>query len=445
MCGPFHRRLLAWRKTVVSPTEDVGPAASLGAVFARGLLGLIILSTAGLAAAADELPAVSPPLPTELELDYLNILASWARGSQAAVGELSDLQQAWASGAAGFEISVASFPQLPTKVSSAGVSGPRPTSQVPIALSKRLPGIACLRELEERIRQQVVDLDPEGLLPLAYFYRRLYREQMGAPFRPWLAEHSRSRAFELSGDYRELVDPGAASRRAAVAMWMGMADTVLSASFFETGSEAREVYLRVLELDPDQAVARYWAAYLEEMLGRYGKAERHLEILSAQRPGDAEVALRLAVNRARSGRAAAAGALESLARGTGPDWIRIVAYQELGRLFAERDAERAVAYLRAAVASFPDNPRSHLQLAYLLGADWRAALTEVQRVEAGWSGDPGATPRQRYSMPRRGGIDRELQRLAGEVDRRKPILEQALTRLLLQRPKIDECAAEPPR
>ena len=443
-----HRHRPSCSGTVARRCGDSPPIAAIPRwSLALGWVAFLVLASTSFGAGQGEssrssAAAAWPELRSGVEIGYLNLLISWASGSETAVRELSDFQQAWASREAGFVISVDTFRLLPVKTSQAGFSGPKPTREIPLALSKRLPGNRCLRKLEQRIQRQVTDLDPEGLLALAYLHRQLYLHQMVNVFRPWLAEHSRLRAFWLTDFHREKTTPTAPWNRDSLALSTAMADAVFSSSFFDTGTEAREVYLQILELDAEHAVARYQVAFLEEMLGRYGKAIHHLQTLTDLDPGDTEVALRLAVNQARSGQRSAAESLASIARGQGPDWIRILAYQELGRLHGEDEPELAVAHLRAAVQDFPANQRLRLQLAYLLDPDWRASAVEVQGVEASWDGDVGMTPRLQYCVPRRDALDRELERLRQEVERRQPILQRALERLLERRPRIDECALD---
>ncbi|MCP3963911.1 MAG: tetratricopeptide repeat protein [bacterium] len=371
---------------------------------------------------------------------YFEILASWARGSETAVSELSGLQQRIVSHAAGFEIDRDSFLRLPSK--------PVVADEGPTAMRKRLPGRLCLLQIQRHAEEQMRLRDPETLLALAYFEHLLYSEQMGAQWRPWLAGHSKERTFHLVESYRRSAEK---TRPNAASMLIALADALGAASFFETLVESREVFSRVLDLDFGNPVALYWLAYLDERSGDHGKAVRHLERLTSAGVDDAEIALRLAVNRARVGRAGRADRrLEEIARGDGPDWTRVVAYQELGRWHAERDGDRAVAYLREAVERFPRHARLRLQLSYLVhAADWTESAALAGAVEASWAGDPGPTPRRRYCLPRRDEIDPELERLRGEVERRMDELARGLERLTSmpwsERFRTEDCPRELPR
>ena len=375
-----------------------------------------------------------------IEGAYLETLAAWARGSRTAVSELSDLQQRLASHAAGFEISRETFARLPSK--------PVHVASTAAALHKRLPGRDCLRQIQRHVHERLADDDPESLLALAYFYQLLYAEQMGGVLRPWLAESNKERVFRLTELYLEK-GKAQAARRNAVAMLIDMADALGAVGSYVTGVESRDTFLRALRLDPGNSVAMYWLAYLEERFGDYDQAVKYLERLASKLEGDAEVLLRLAVNRARTGRAGtAARRLEEVARGDGPEWTRIVAYQQLGQQLAEKDTERAARWLREAVDRFPDNHRLQLQLSYLRHAEWQRSSALAHAVEAAWDGDPGGSPRLRYTAARRDEIDLELERLRLEVGHRLPAMAQGLSRLLdkpwLMRFRAADCPRELP-
>ena len=123
--------------------------------------------------------------------------------------------------------------------------------------------------------------------------------------------------------------------------------------------------------------------------------------------------------------------------------MRIVAYQELGRLHTRKQAEQALAYVSEGLERFPRNPRLALQLSVLRAADWRASAALVERVEAAWDGDPGDSPRAFYELGREGELIASRDLLNREVASRLPALLRGLEVLALQplseRPFIAEC------
>ncbi len=359
---------------------------------------------------------------------FLEILLAWARGSGAAVAELSDFQQRLADDLAGFEITAESVRQVPSREGQ---------HRRGLFEGRVLPGSRCLRELERFVDAEVARYDPEALLPLAVLTYRLYARQMDrSDFRPWLAERSEARAFQLIDSYRQRAAHGpesrGESRRNAAAMYVAMTGAQLGAGLEKAEIEARKLLRRALELDPENLAAHYWIAFLAERAGDYGDATRHLKAFEVSSPGDLEVALRLAINLARTGRRSEAVAgLGVIARAAGDpdsDWLRILAYQELGRVLGDRSAA-AADWLREGVRRFPRSERLRLQLSQMLRDDWRRASELVSEVEADWRGDSGASPRGHYCLPRLEELDAELELLERAAARRRNVLALALTRL----------------
>ncbi len=398
----------------------------------RRLLPLALLAALAPWAAAE----------TAVEDFYLRRLLAWAEGSPAALEGFSDLQRRIVDHEAGFEVTPAGLRQYYGSrwhrlVRSSGAS--RQTQ------GRRLPKRGCLGRVQHHVDSRLAELDPEGLLPLAYFHHLLHGAQLHDS--PWLAELSRERALWLGELYGQQAEaPGAV--RGAVGILSAVADVLATAGDVELEARARGVYLRALELDPENAAGLYWSACLAERAGDYGAAVDHLEVLGEVLQGDGEVLLRLGVNRARTGRHRDAEAdLEAVAR-DGPGWLRLLAYQELGRLQAERDPGRAAATLRAATAAFPGSARLALQLSVLERADWSASAGLAHGVVDGWDGDPGVTPRVLYGAPRRDEIDDQLAALLIAVERRRPALAAALAALLdvpeVRRLRVSDCRGARP-
>lgn len=382
---------------------------------------------------------------------YLETILAWARGSRSAVEDFSELQRRLVDREAGLEVTRGNLSEYyGSKWHRLTLSGGRSD-----AAGRRLPSRGCLGKLQQQIDERLRRHDPEALLPLAYFHHLLHLEQMTAdPFRGWLAELSRERALWLGDLYGESARPRAEARGRAASMLIAVADVLFRAGLVEAEERSGDVYGRALELDRANSAALYWSAFLAERAGDYEGAVRLLRTLAEEHPEDLETSLRLAINRLRSGGAKeAAGLLEKTARGTGADWLRIVAYQELGRIHgaltpAPAGAGQAVAILREATRAFPASSRLRLQLSYLLRDDWGEASAVVRRVEADWRGDAGESPRARYGVPRRDEVDDELARLQIAVERRRESLAAILDEMLRapagKRPRLRECAGELP-
>ena len=397
------------------------PRLSVFEVFGLGVwLGIALLAGAP-ASAQVRLPLELTPT---IENVYLQTLEAWARGSTGAVRELSNLQQRLASHKAGFEITRESFFDLPLQHSLRPLTNPdQKNKQVMV---RALPGSLCMNRLQEAINERLSHRDPETLVPLSYLQQQIYADQMGPVYRPWLAPHSRRRAFQLINRYLEVGQVEPETRRTAVSLLVGFAELLSRANALETGLEARDVFRRVLVLQPDHQVALYWVAYLEERLGNYREVIELLAVPENSAAEDPELALRLAINRARVGhRATAIRELETISRGNDEAWLRIVAYQELGRLHAESPSQ-GVAYLREGARRFPANSRLQVQLSNLAHDDWETTSLWAKEAEARSRSDPGTSPRFRYSEARREEIEAELLQLEGEVTRRQTSLADAL-------------------
>jgi tetratricopeptide (TPR) repeat protein len=197
------------------------------------------------------------------------------------------------------------------------------------------------------------------------------------------------------------------------------------------GEEALDLLDRILDLEPDHAVARYWAGYLSEKFGAYHKAVRHYERY-LEGENDLEVRLRLGVNRLRAGEEDAGRAdLEAIALDEqAPRWMRILAWSELARSLGESEPRRAEAFLVQALGTFPEDPGLRLQLAYhrRLSA-WDASVAELERVLELGPEQEGAGPRVLYERPREEGLTANRAWLAEQVAQRMPLLSETLEKL----------------
>ena len=363
------------------------------------------------------------------------ILADWGSGSATAAVDLSGWQQRVIDRKTGFAVDDESLDHLPLldqRQAMPEFKAPPGGKTAGFAASGlfQLPGLGCLRKVEDHTLGALAELEPESLLPLSYLYLAVYVEQSGHDGRPWLAGRNRQRFRSLLDLYVDrAADPPAARGHAALVL-IRLAEHLWSRGAYNLGLEAKSVFYEALKLDPDNLEARYWAAFLEEKYGDYPAALVHLRRLARARPGDPEVELRLGVNLGRTGKPrAATAALEAVARGDASDWMRIVAYQELARLVGEKRGDVAVAYLREALRRFPDEPQLTFQLAYRLRRDWRGSAALVERVEAGWHGDSEDSPRVTYEYGRTDDLAAAKKRLGRELSLRLESVTRGLARL----------------
>lgn len=164
---------------------------------------------------------------------------------------------------------------------------------------------------------------------------------------------------------------------------------------------AREVLQFAVEEVPNSAAAMLGLGALYERTGYPAEAVEELKQLVKVHPDNYEGRLRLALNRERTGGDSAA---EELLRGlltpSSPQWIRTVAYQELGRLLVDQGrVGEADLLLREAMADNPGNQRLRILLAHALD---RAQKPREATAEIELLGARGArqttSPRYRYSM-----------------------------------------------
>lgn len=354
-----------------------------------------------------------------LENELWIALAALVEGRPNAIEGGSDFQQRVVDAMAGFEVSAATFGQLPTP--KIPLNPGSPTQE------RVIPGRNCLGKVQHQVIEALIS-DPESLLPLATFFLDVYDLQSGPQRRFWLAGLNYEFASELAERYfNEAPD----SRANTVTFWLAMADHLQSRGQYRAGQEALRLFGRVLELEPNHVTALRGQAFLAEKYGAFPKAVRSLERLVELSQTDAETRLRLGVNLLRVGRQQRGEtALLEVARGEADDWIRIVAYEELGRLYVDHSA-KAVRMIREGLAHFPDASSLRLLLAFHLRDAWRSAKSELERVEKSWRKAPALSPRGRYDVNRQGSFEVVHRRLNREAEKRFPTLEGALFRLAI--------------
>ncbi len=258
--------------------------------------------------------------------------------------------------------------------------------------------VKLLADAESRVLARIPEADWECILPVVLLHldaSRVYRDR-GPRL---LAFHATRMTVDLAGAYaRKLAGPRARAEAAAALSSLG--GDILRENAM---GRAERLFLRALELAEDDAAALLGLAALYEKRGLFERAVPVLERFHAAHPEHAEGTLRLGLNRARTGRVAAArAALSELARRRQGDWITVLAHQELARLLIDDDEpSEAEAVLRRGLARWPDHPTLQLQLAWVLDVegDAGASLELLERLGASGASAAAlpAAERSRYN------------------------------------------------
>jgi hypothetical protein len=170
---------------------------------------------------------------------------------------------------------------------------------------------------------------------------------------------------------------------------------------------------------------------LLELSAQYADALRFLERAAAEAPGDAELQLRIGVQRLRVGDGARGEAAlrGCLADGT-PEWVRVVATQELARRLEARGQRDAGLELLAAEAERRPDAGTLLLLARLHDAAGRRGTAQelLARLEAAELSE-AESPRLRYGRRRFPELERSNAEFAAAAHARSARLGDALETL----------------
>lgn len=251
-------------------------------------------------------------------------------------------------------------------------------------------------------------------------------------------EHTRKGQFRLAEHARSVAE-------AVAKLWVGSnrspaAQKVACEMFTSFGAhalqrgmttEARRQFERALREDSHCVPALLGLGTTYELLGMYPMAVAQFGAARLAAPDELEAALRLGVNLARIGRVD--DALESLRvclDESGPEWIAVVAAQEIGTVLANvGQLARAQRHLEEAVERFPDQASLVIQLAHVL--DQRQRPREARRVLYRLEDIPpggDTSPRMRYSAWPSEGVLAGRSDFEQAVSVRLPALTNALTR-----------------
>lgn len=268
-----------------------------------------------------------------------------------------------------------------------------------------------LLEAETAVVESVAAADPEALVPVANLHL-LAHHRSWAAHRFDLAAHARAMAAAVAERYASAGGDGAAEIAAEVLAAVG--DDLERAGVVHA---ARERLEKALQLDPRNGFVLLRLAASYERDGEYGRAADLLEDLVAADPKAPAARLRLAVNLLRLGkRQRGLAVLGRLIREHNPDWVLVVAYEELAKdRLRSGDPDGAVTVLRRGLARLPDQGRLAIQLAYTLDRAGRRrdAVAALERLSV--SAGSEASPRHLYSVWPAGGreeLDASLARAA---------------------------------
>ncbi len=236
-------------------------------------------------------------------------------------------------------------------------------SEEPVVAALDADAVDVLAQGESRVLEPLADADWGCLLPVVLLHldlSRAYRESG----RRILAYHATRMTTDLADAYaRKLATPQAVAEAAA-------ALSSLAGYFQHSGArtQADRLFVRALDLATDDA-ALLGLATLYEKQGLYAQAVPMLERFAAERPDHAEGALRLAINRARTGQIDDARRALGELMAASDDWIALLAHQEQARLLIDDgQRSRAAEILRQGLGRWPNHPTLQIQLAWVLDA-----------------------------------------------------------------------------
>ncbi len=284
-------------------------------------------------------------------------------------------------------------------------------------------GVDVLRQSESPLLASLPDADWGSLLPVVLLHlelSRAYRENR----RDILAHHARRMTVDLAEAYAAKLDAPQAAAEAARAL----ASLAGHAQHHGALSQAERLFTRALDIAADDA-ALLGLGTLYEKRGYFDRALPLFERLAERRPEHAESALRLALNRARTGQTAAARkALGELASGRNGDWIGLLAYQELARLLIDDgQPSQAVDVLQRGLDRWPDHPTLQLQLAWVLDAEGESQASLELLEDLAASGAHAAGERSRYNRWPADLLAAGRRALAESARSRLPALERWLS------------------
>lgn len=235
------------------------------------------------------------------------------------------------------------------------------------------------------IRELIDATSLDVVVPIVILHHDAYMAYRERQY-PVLARHARDMAVDLA-IYK--AEKSGAPEDRVFAGWVLTSFGSYLLDLTTAGTSAR-IFRDALEQSPDNEAALLGLAWAHEAHGEYREAVELLDRLVHNRPDHDEAKLRRATCRRRMGELdTAERELRRLLQGDTEEWIRSVAYQELGRTLLELDrSEQALEVLRRAVEELPEQQELWVLQAAILelrGEHWEAGHIAQQVVPAGVS------------------------------------------------------------
>lgn len=285
--------------------------------------------------------------------------------------------------------------------------------------------------------EMLADEESESLVPLIRLHLELYLDHLERGDY-LLATHSRRMMEVLLHLYVESSFSSQADAIAASAL-VGLGQRLLNVGNLV---EARVIFDRALEHRRGHAAALLGRVSIDETLGEFESAARHLRTLVEHHPNHAEAWFRLAVNLQRIESRRPEEAQEIYRRLVNRDdveeWIAVLAYEELARaLAADRDIPGAVSLLQRGLERFPEQSRLYIYLAALHDRagrlrEGREVLATLERRMATGGIHTTDSPRFRYGEWPEHAFEESQRHFADIVSARLPRLAEALANFQLK-------------
>ena len=288
----------------------------------------------------------------------------------------------------------------------------------------------------ERIRRAgtslaaaLASVNGESLVPVMVLRHDLVEEYRRRG-NPVLSTVAGNLALTMAGVYAEIT-PTDEARALAAAVYASIGGGEQLGGTLQT---ARRLFEEALVFDRSSAGALLGLGAHFELLGRYDLAAAHFSRVHGDHPEDPEGALRLGVNLSRLKRFAhAVPVLRECGGESVPEWIAVVAAQELARALVESgQVGEARVELERAVERFPAESSLHVQLAYVLdlARDPMAARAVIARLTALAPAAGGPSPRLRYCRWPSDALAAVRAELARAAREREAVLAEAISALV---------------
>ncbi|MEZ5331974.1 MAG: tetratricopeptide repeat protein [Thermoanaerobaculia bacterium] len=351
---------------------------------------LVALCVGGPARAADR-----KQIESGVRTSYPSILASWAAGdSETALTRLAELERR--------------------------LVGPDFAPADIEALWKAKLGV--LRDLMGEVGEDV-------LVPIMLLHHDAYLEYRLLDL-PILAQHSRVMAEELAAFYADKRQDQASARGVAASLLTSLGGHLQQGWSWK---HSAELFSRATEIYARSDAAHLGLGALYERRAELPEAVEHFREAVSINSDNQEARLRLGVCLKREGDSAGARTeLSRLVDSGAPDWIDVIASEELAALTADGGGDPE-ALLEAARRRHPDSSRLAIQLARWLDSQGRGPEAEGLLEDAFLrDGSESESPRYRYNRWSTTELETVRQELREAAAGRQPLLASAVEGLSVQ-------------